>query len=98
MTFDDVANAAQTGGEIAESWLQGRTLFGGVLAAAAFRSLDVGERPLHSMQGVFMAPGATGLRIEPEILRAGKSMTFARAEVHTERGINAQFNLSLIHI
>jgi len=69
--------------DLPETWLQGRALFGGVVAAVALRALQslVSEdrHPL-SVHAAFFAPvGPTGTRLACELLREGKSVTTGRA-------------------
>jgi acyl-CoA thioesterase len=63
------------------TWLQGRTLFGGVIAALAnhaMRQCILSDRPLRALQAVFVGPNAAGeVSFEPTILRAGKAVTLA---------------------
>ena len=66
---------------ITEDWSQGRTIFGGLIAALAndaMRSLIPKDRPLRAVQVVFVGPNAPGdVSFEPSILRAGKAVTLA---------------------
>lgn len=67
---------------VPDSWLQGRTLFGGAnlaLAAAVARALDpVGDGfgPLRCAQIAFLAPAAGELELSAEILRQGRAVSF----------------------
>jgi len=76
-----------------ESWAQGRTLYGGMTAALAWamtiRSLP-GLPPLRSAQIAFVGPAAGQLRIEPVVLRQGRSATFVRVSVAGEKGLAAE--------
>ena len=62
-----------------EDWLQGRTLFGGLSAALA---VEASERafpdlpPLRSAQFAFAGPAEGELRLEPKMLRRGRSAAF----------------------
>lgn len=62
-----------------DDWLQGRTAFGGLSAAlcweAAQRSAEA-LPPLRSAQFAFVGPAGGRLRIEPTLLRRGKSAAF----------------------
>jgi len=66
---------------IAEDWLQGRTVFGGLIAALAnraMRSQAPADRPLRALQVVFVGPNSAGeVEFEPTLLRAGKAVTLA---------------------
>lgn len=60
-------------------WLQGRTAFGGLSAALcweATRRVDGAIPPLRSAQFAFVGPASGRLRIEPTLLRRGKSAAF----------------------
>jgi acyl-CoA thioesterase len=65
---------------IEADWQQGRTLYGGLIAAlanCAMRRL-VPQRPLRSLQVAYVGPNAVGeVRFEPHVLRAGKAATLA---------------------
>lgn len=68
-----------------DDWLQGRTAFGGLSAAlcweAAQRSGDA-LPPLRSAQFAFVGPAGGRLRIEPTLLRRGKSAAFYSVDLH----------------
>jgi len=76
-----------------ESWAQGRTLYGGMTTAlawsAAIRSLP-DLPPLRSAQVAFVGPAAGELRIEPVLVRQGRSATFVRVSVAGEKGPAAE--------
>lgn len=62
-----------------DDWLQGRTAFGGLSAALcweATRRADDALPPLRSAQFAFVGPASGRLRIEPTLLRRGKSAAF----------------------
>lgn len=63
------------------TWLQGRTLFGGLAAALANRAMRervAADRPLRALQVVFIGPNAEGaVTFEPTVLREGKAVTLA---------------------
>lgn len=78
----------QDGGWIAdvpEDWLQGRSVFGGLqaaLALRAMRSLVPRTVPLRTLQTTFLAPVPAGpLRLQAQVLRAGKSATHVEARL-----------------
>ncbi|MCG8470714.1 MAG: thioesterase family protein [Desulfobacterales bacterium] len=75
---------------IDKSWLQGRTVFGGVVAMvghAALRTQVPAELPLRTLQMAFVGPtGEKEIRAEARVLRQGKSVTHVQAEVKTEEG------------
>ena len=70
---------------IGESWLQGRSAFGGLQAALgvrAMRSLLPEQLPLRTLQTTFIAPLPAGeVRIEASLLRAGKSTVHVEARL-----------------
>lgn len=72
-------------GDIADSWLQGRTAFGGLqaaLAVAAMRRLCPDAPPLRSLQTLFIAPLPAGpVRVSAAVLRTGKSTRHVEARV-----------------
>lgn len=78
---------------IPDDWMQGRTTYGGLTAAlcleAARRTLTSAP-PLRSAQISFVGPVGGAVRLNAEILRAGKSMTFAAADIHGEKGLAAR--------
>lgn len=85
MQFSEVMaslRAAEGGGwqaQTDETWLQGRSLFGGIqaaLAVAAMRQASGVEAPLRSLQVSFIAPVPAGLvRLQVQVLRQGRSAT-----------------------
>ena len=70
---------------IPEDWLQGRSVFGGLQAALALRAmrgLVPREVPLRTLQTTFIAPVPAGtVRIQTQVLRAGKSATQVEARL-----------------
>ena len=68
--------------EAPESWSQGRTLYGGITAAlcheAALRMGDA-PPPLRSAQLAFIGPAGGTLRLGPQLLRQGRSITYHTA-------------------
>jgi len=71
----DISNAYQ----LPDSWLQGRTAYGGLTAAlalaAAQQSESEGLPTLRSAQVSFIAPATDSLIFQPKLLRKGKSVT-----------------------
>lgn len=62
-----------------DDWLQGRTAFGGLSAALCWEAAqrtDATVPPLRSAQFAFVGPAGGRLRIEPTLLRRGKSAAF----------------------
>lgn len=73
----------------AEDWMQGRTLFGGVIAGAMTRAIltqvEDPARSLRSMTVSFVAPvRGEEVRIQTRVLRSGKHMT--QVEAHAIQG------------
>lgn len=82
---------------ITDDWLQGRTSFGGLVAAlcleAAYRSFDE-LPPLRSAQFSFVGPTGSEIRMTPSMLRRGKSVSFAGVDLMGEAGLAARAILS----
>jgi acyl-CoA thioesterase len=70
---------------IGEDWSQGRATFGGMVAALgneAMRRLVPADRKLRGLETVFAGPALAGaVRIESKVLRVGKAVTIASAQV-----------------
>lgn len=75
------------------SWAQGRSLFGGLLSAAALRGMRrwVPARPLRSFQGAFIAPAFGEIEVDAALLRSGKHLSHAGARVGNEFSAHATF-------
>jgi len=71
--------------EVDDTWLQGRSIVGGLQAAiavSAMRSVLATELPLRVLQMTFMAPVPAGpVRVRARVLRAGKSATYVEAPI-----------------
>ena len=75
---------------LASDWLQGRTAYGGLSAALCFEATQrvAGDLPpLRSAQFAFVGPAVGTLRIEPTLLRRGKSSAFFGTDLHGEAGL-----------
>ena len=76
--------------DIPEDWMQGRTTYGGLSAAlcleAVFRS-SADMPPLRSADIAFVGPTGGPVRLKAETLRAGKSVTFAGADLIGDKGL-----------
>lgn len=76
--------------EVTEDWLQGRTAFGGLLAAFAIRAMraEVGpDLPLRTLQTSFLGPAPPGeATVRCAVLRRGGSVSFVDAEISTDDG------------
>lgn len=81
---------------VPEDWHQGRTLYGGLNAALAARSVrsapgiaaDLG--PLRTLQIAFIAPVAGEVRYAPTLLRQGRSVSFVGVDCLTGAGLGAR--------
>lgn len=77
-------------GEIPETWLQGRTAYGGVSAAIALHCAmqsDTDLPPLRSAQVSFIGPLAGPILVTAHRLRRGKNAAFIQADVESEAGL-----------
>lgn len=73
-----------------EDWLQGRTIYGGLLAAFCLQSVSrqfADLPPLRSAQLAFVGPAAGTVTIRPTVLRKGKSTVFIGIELFGEAGL-----------
>lgn len=76
--------------EVPDSWLQGRTAYGGVSAALA---LEAAKRlggelpPLRSAQIAFVGPVSGEVRVLPRELRRGRNATWMSVEIVGEGGV-----------
>jgi acyl-CoA thioesterase len=79
--------------EVGEDWLQGRAIYGGMVAALGNEAMRRGvpaERLLRGLEIVFAAPLLAGLaRIDTEVLRVGKAVTIASARMWSESQLAA---------
>lgn len=94
MSFAEIMASARTmdgghGFEVAvpDSWLQGRTAYGGFSAALALeaaRRLDVDLPPLRSAQIAFVGPVSGEVQVVPRLLRRGRNATWIAVEIAGE--------------
>ncbi|MGF1455173.1 MAG: acyl-CoA thioesterase [Alphaproteobacteria bacterium] len=81
-------------GHIPDNWRQGRTVFGGIVAAmalAAARSTFPGETaPLRSAQVSFIGPLVGDATFQCDLLRKGRSASFVQVSVSSEGTVAAQ--------
>lgn len=77
---------------IPESWMQGRTTYGGLTAALSFQGALglIDDIPIRSAQVAFVGPVGGDVRIKPTLLRRGKNTAFVSVDVVAETGIAAQ--------
>lgn len=76
---------------IPESWMQGRTTYGGLTAALCLESAKTlaDDMPIRSAQVAFVGPVAGDVVISPRLLRRGKNTAFIAVDMVTELGIAA---------
>ncbi|MGB3722210.1 MAG: thioesterase family protein [Pacificimonas sp.] len=75
---------------ITDSWLQGRTAYGGLSAALAYEAARVADTdlpPLRSAQVSFVGPLAGPVTVTAKTLRRGRNAAFVAAEVTGEHGL-----------
>ena len=77
---------------VPESWMQGRTTYGGLTAALSFQGALglVDDIPIRSAQVAFVGPVGGDIRIKPTLLRRGKNTAFVSVDVVAETGVAAQ--------
>jgi acyl-CoA thioesterase len=79
--------------DIGEDWSQGRATFGGLVAALgneAMRRQVAADRPLRGLTITFAAPVVAGVvNIAVHVLRVGKSVTIAQANLMSADGMAA---------
>lgn len=72
-------------GQVPADWMQGRTAFGGLLAALAGKALRTvvpAGLPLRQLQVAFVGPVAAGaVTVEARLLRAGRSVAQAECRI-----------------
>jgi acyl-CoA thioesterase len=76
--------------DISDDWLQGRTVYGGLVAALCLEATQrefAGLPALRSAQFSFVGPASGPLQIRPALLRKGKSTVFVGVELHGEAGL-----------
>ena len=90
MEFSEVMAAFEVaegggGGIVPGDWMQGRTAFGGLLAAfanKAMRTLVPAGLPLRQLQVTFIGPAAEGpVSVEARLLRVGRAVAQAECKV-----------------
>ncbi|MEX1365703.1 MAG: thioesterase family protein [Nannocystaceae bacterium] len=87
-------------GTIPATWMQGRTSFGGIAAAVGLRVLrlavDDPQRQPRSVHTSFFGPlGPEPARVTARVIRHGRSMSHARAEIHQGDELRTQVTASL---
>jgi len=75
-------------GSVEQSWLQGRTAFGGLVAGALLRALSADSPPDRSARTLlidFAGPVSAGtFEVAPRLLRSGKNLTHSTAELRQD--------------
>lgn len=88
-------------GTVPPAWMQGRTSFGGIAAAVGLRALcDVEEdgRPPRTVHTSFFAPvRAEPARVTARIIRRGRFVTHARAEIEQGDTMTTQVVATFAH-
>ena len=77
-------------GAIPDSWLQGRTSYGGLSAALALHAAqqsDVDLPPLRSALVAFVGPLSGGVAIRATRLRRGRNAAFVQADIESAAGL-----------
>jgi acyl-CoA thioesterase len=77
-------------GAIPDTWLQGRTAYGGLstaLALHAAQASDVDLPPLRSAQVAFVGPLSGTVMVTAHRLRRGRNAAFVQADVESEAGL-----------
>jgi acyl-CoA thioesterase len=97
-TYTELLASLQRNGDrsidahVPESWMQGRTTYGGLTAALSFQGALglVDDIPLRSAQVAFVGPVGGDIKIKPTLLRRGKNTAFVSVDVVAESGVTAQ--------
>ena len=75
---------------VPQSWMQGRTLYGGLsgaLCLQAARQSFPSLPPLRSAQISFVGPAGGAIEMAASVLRQGKSVSFVNSDIIGEKGI-----------
>jgi acyl-CoA thioesterase len=77
-------------GSVPETWLQGRTAYGGFSAALALHAAQVSDvdlPPLRSAQVSFIGPLSGDIAIRATKLRRGRNAAFVQVDVESDAGL-----------
>ena len=77
-------------GAIPDTWLQGRTSYGGLSAALALHAAQLSEPdlpPLRSALVAFIGPLSGEVTIRPTKLRRGRNAVFIQADIESDAGL-----------
>ena len=77
---------------VPESWMQGRTTYGGLTAALSLQAAMgiVDDIPIRSAQVAFVGPVGGDVKITPTLLRRGKNTAYVSVNIAAESGVTAQ--------
>jgi len=77
---------------IPDSWMQGRTTYGGLTAALSLQGAMelVDDIPIRSAQVAFVGPVGGDITIKPTLLRRGKNTAFVSVDITADSGVTAQ--------
>ena len=84
------ADAGGWTGVVPDSWLQGRTAYGGLSSALALHAAMASDSdlpPLRSALVAFIGPLSGAITIRAERLRRGRNAAFVQADVTSEAGL-----------
>lgn len=75
-----------------ETWMQGRTTYGGLTAALSLESAKplVSDLPVRSAQVAFVGPVGGAVEIQARLLRRGKNSAFVSVDLVAEGAVAAQ--------
>ncbi|MEO1643379.1 MAG: thioesterase family protein [Pseudomonadota bacterium] len=98
MRYTDLINSIAVsddgfiGVTIPETWMQGRTTYGGLTAAICFEAARklVHDLPIRSAQVAFVGPVGGVIEAAPRLLRRGKNTAFVSVDLTGENGVAAQ--------
>lgn len=85
---------------VPDSWLQGRTAYGGLSAALALNAakrIDPQLPPLRSAQIAFVGPVSGRVAVAPRLLRSGRNATWIAVEVTGEAGCGLVATFVFMH-
>lgn len=77
---------------VPESWMQGRTTYGGLTAALSLQAALglVDDIPIRSAQVAFVGPVGGDVTIKPKLLRRGKNTAFVSVDICAGGDVTAQ--------
>lgn len=77
---------------VPESWMQGRTTYGGLTAALSLQAAMgiVDDIPIRSAQIAFVGPVGGDIKIKPTLLRRGKNTAYVSVDIIANSEVTAQ--------